>query len=379
MQKQRFHFCHYLKMIPCLFLVSLFLTGCGYTAEEKVEMKRYEKQGKQNAMEYIEEKYGIRAKVQGVSCEKVNTAPIPDLWPAPTGKVRVNMKAGDKEFCVLISGEEETTEGYDDYQRDEITEALQREMAEQTGLEAEELFVSYGYYRSTDLADKRNCMVHTRFDGDNLRQIMEESDFSVIYSYIDEDLSKIPAEKIMQEIGQGEFLLVSYRSGDDYENSDNHDYNMGGYPLAYDIEHNGVFIREYYFFSGREDEYVVNHVGEYDGFYYLADDGAEVHFEQVQIDDPSNWDGRGFVKAGQVMKAYSLTTDADRIVLYIPKTLLDPVEVKGVKVALQYKADGNTRYEGSLTFTTGRDNYLMTTVYMRDYEDMIFTVMRSEK
>ena len=47
MQKQRFHFCHYLKMIPCLFLVSLFLTGCGYTAEEKVEMKRYEKQKKQ--------------------------------------------------------------------------------------------------------------------------------------------------------------------------------------------------------------------------------------------------------------------------------------------------------------------------------------------
>ena len=52
-------------------------------------------------------------------------------------------------------------------------------------------------------------MVHTRFDGDNLRQIMEESDFSVIYSYIDEDLSGIPTEKVMQEIGQGEYLLVS--------------------------------------------------------------------------------------------------------------------------------------------------------------------------
>ena len=73
-----------------------------------------------------------------------------------------------------------------------------------------------------------------------------------------------------------------------------------------------------------------------------------MHFEQAQIDDPSNWDGRGFVKAGQVMKAYSLTTDADKIMLYIPKTLLDPVEVKGVKVALQYKADGNTRYEGEV-------------------------------
>ena len=40
------------------------------------------------------------------------------------------MKAGDKEFCVLISGEKETTEGYDDYQRDEIVQALRPEMAE---------------------------------------------------------------------------------------------------------------------------------------------------------------------------------------------------------------------------------------------------------
>lgn len=379
MQKQRFHFYHYLKMIPCLIVLFLCLTGCGYTAEEKAEMKRYEKQGKQNAQEYIEEKYGIQAKVLDITCEKVNTAPIPDLWPAPTGKVRANMKAGDKEFCVLISGEEETTEGYDDYQRDEIMQALEREMAELTGLEAEELFVFYGYYRSTDLADKRNAMVNTCFDGNNLRQVMEENDFSVIYSYIDEDLSKIPAEKIMQKIGQGEYLLVSYRSGDDYENSDNHDYNMGGYPLAYDIEHNGVFIREYYFFSGNEDEYVVNHIGEYDGFYYLAEKGAEVHFEKTQIDDPSNWDGRGFVEAEQMMGAYRITTDADKIVLYIPKGLLDTAEVKGAKVALQYQSDGNTEYEGSLTFTTGRDNYLMTTIYMRDYEDMIFTVMRSTK
>ncbi|MGN0421979.1 MAG: hypothetical protein ACI4EY_04520 [Lachnospiraceae bacterium] len=104
-----------------------------------------------------------------------------------------------------------------------------------------------------------------------------------------------------------------------------------------------------------------------------------MHFEKTQIDDPSNWDGRGFLGAEQIMEAYSITTDADQIVLYIPKELLETAEVKGAKVALQYKADGNPRYEGSLTFTTGRDNYLMTTIYMRDYEDMIFTVMRSAK
>lgn len=367
------------KMIPCLLCVLFCLTGCGYTEAEKAELQQYEKQGRQNALEYIEEKYGFQPKILDVTCEKVNSSPIPDFWPAPTGNVRVSMIVDNREFCVLISGNEETAAGYDDYQRDEIVEALEREMIEHTGLKAEELFVSYGYYRSTDLTDKRNAMVNTYFNGSNLREIMEENDFSIIYSYIDEDLSEISTEKIIQEIGEGDYLLVSYRSKDDYENSDGHDYNIAGYPLAFDIEHNGIFIREFYFFSEQEDEYVVNHMGEYDGFYYIVEEGAEVHFEQTQIDDPSNWNGRGFVEADQIMEAYCITTDASKIELYIPQKLFDPKEAYRATVALQYKSNGNTRYEAALTFSTGQDDYLMSTIYMRDYEDMIFTVMRSAK
>ena len=45
-----------------LILIMAVLTGCGYTQEEKVEMKRYEKQGRENAENYIKAKYGIDEK-----------------------------------------------------------------------------------------------------------------------------------------------------------------------------------------------------------------------------------------------------------------------------------------------------------------------------
>ena len=45
-----------------LALIMVTVTGCGYTLEEKREMKRYEKQGRENAKNYIREKYGIDAR-----------------------------------------------------------------------------------------------------------------------------------------------------------------------------------------------------------------------------------------------------------------------------------------------------------------------------
>lgn len=41
-----------------LGFLMIALAGCGYTKEEKEAMKRYEKQGRENAENYIEEKYG---------------------------------------------------------------------------------------------------------------------------------------------------------------------------------------------------------------------------------------------------------------------------------------------------------------------------------
>ena len=62
-----------------LALIMVTVTGCGYTLEEKREMKRYEKQGRENAKNYIREKYGIDAKITEINCEKYSSSPVPDF------------------------------------------------------------------------------------------------------------------------------------------------------------------------------------------------------------------------------------------------------------------------------------------------------------
>ena len=78
--------------ISIAFLV-ITLAGCGYTKEEKADMKRYEAQGRENAKDYIKEKYGVDVKIREVTCEKYNSGPVPDFSPSPTRNVFVRMSA----------------------------------------------------------------------------------------------------------------------------------------------------------------------------------------------------------------------------------------------------------------------------------------------
>lgn len=54
------------KTVCYIFIafVMIILAGCGYTKEEKADMKRYEIQGRENAKNYIKEKYGMDAKIR---------------------------------------------------------------------------------------------------------------------------------------------------------------------------------------------------------------------------------------------------------------------------------------------------------------------------
>lgn len=83
------------------------VTGCGYTLEEKREMKRYEKQGRGNAKNYIREKYGIDAKITEINCEKYSSSPVPDFFPSPTGNVFVKEVQGGRFFSCDIRAEKE--------------------------------------------------------------------------------------------------------------------------------------------------------------------------------------------------------------------------------------------------------------------------------
>lgn len=144
----------YIKFVFVIFVLFLF-TGCGYTEEEKAQMKRYEENGKKNAIEYVENKYGFTPTITGVRVLKVDSGPVPDLSPAPTGMVDVSMSYEDVTFTVNISGQADGIDnidgksgnfgnvGKDDYQKGEITQAFCEWLSKELSIEIMDIDVQY--------------------------------------------------------------------------------------------------------------------------------------------------------------------------------------------------------------------------------------------
>ncbi|MBQ7774877.1 MAG: hypothetical protein IJ379_03060, partial [Lachnospiraceae bacterium] len=216
-----------------ILLLSISLTGCGYTKEELQEMKEHEKQGETNALNYIKEKYGFDAAVTEVRCEKVASGFL-DFAPASTGYVFVTMEYDEKTFLVSISGEQETTEGLDNYQFEEIKAALTQKLYDITNLPIEELYISYGKYQT--MKNNMHGMINTYFDGNNLAEIMVDESRAVAVSYINQDVSTIDMDKVAEETGIEYYLFVDYDSKEHYETIKQPYYNIAGSPIDSDID-----------------------------------------------------------------------------------------------------------------------------------------------
>ena len=356
------------------------LSGCGYSKEEEAQMRMYEKQGEENAVDYISEKYGFKPKVNSSTCEKRDVVAVPDFSPDATGYVFVEMEHENETFYVYITGEEASTEGIDNYQFEEVKDAYYKEISFLTDEEVKEVYLCYGAYSSAD--ENETAMVSTYFEGDNLKEVLTENSYhyKAVVSFVDVDLQEIRSEEIMEKLGEGEYLFVSYSSDEAYEKSDNHDYSLYGSPINYDIEKNGFYISEYRIFSENEDEHIKYHIHEYEGIYFKAEYAVEdVYLEERDMDSADNWNGRGFLDARQVSESYQIITDSDYIDFYIPFEYLDIEKTDRLRIVFQAEADGETHYETVVTSHVGSGEYLTGTLYMRDYENVIFAVFTDDE
>lgn len=237
-----------------LALIMVTVTGCGYTLEEKREMKRYEKQGRENAKNYIREKYGIDAKITEINCEKYSSSPVPDFFPSPTGNVFVKMKYKGADFLVAISGQKKNTDGLDNYQFQEIATAFAQEMYNITGLHAESAYVCYGEYGT--VKDEKNGMIHTFYDGENLAEVLQKESARAVVSYANQDVEQIPVSQISQKTGVDTILLTDYESREAYQTVRCPYYNLAGWPIENGIENQLYLINGYRVVGAGEDTYV---------------------------------------------------------------------------------------------------------------------------
>ena len=356
-----------------LALIMVTVTGCGYTLEEKREMKRYEKQGRENAKNYIREKYGIDAKITEINCEKYSSSPVPDFFPSPTGNVFVKMKYKGAEFLVAISGQKKDTDGLDNYQFQEIATAFAQEMYNITGLHAESAYVCYGEYGT--VKDEKNGMIHTFYDGENLAEVLQKESARAVVSYANQDVEQIPVSQISQKTGVDTILLTDYESREAYQTVRCPYYNLAGWPIENGIENQLYLMNGYRVVGAGEDTYVECEKKIQDDIILITENPKDqIILEKTSLDSQENWNGNGFIDAKQVASAYAFDTNSEKVYVYFPVEKLDTKEVKEAQLVKQYQYKGETCYDNIISKVTDDGRYIHGIVYTRDETEIKISV-----
>ena len=356
-----------------LALIMVTVTGCGYTLEEKREMKRYEKQGRENAKNYIREKYGIDAKITEINCEKYSSSPVPDFFPSPTGNVFVKMKYKGADFLVAISGQKKNTDGLDNYQFQEIATAFAQEMYNITGLHAESAYVCYGEYGT--VKDEKNGMIHTFYDGENLAEVLQKESARAVVSYADQDVEQIPVSQISQKTGVDTILLTDYESREAYQTVRCPYYNLAGWPIENGIENQLYLMNGYRVVGAGEDTYVECEKKIQDDIILITENPKDqIILEKTSLDSQENWNGNGFIDAKQVASAYAFDTNSEKVYVYFPLEKLDTKEVKEAQLVKQYQYKGEKCYDNIISKVTDDGRYIHGIVYTRDETEIKISV-----
>lgn len=356
-----------------LALIMVTVTGCGYTLEEKREMKRYEKQGRENAKNYIREKYGIDAKITEINCEKYSSSPVPDFFPSPTGNVFVKMKYKGADFLVAISGQKKNMDGLDNYQFQEIATAFAQEMYNITGLHAESAYVCYGEYGT--VKDEKNGMIHTFYDGENLAEVLQKESARAVVSYANQDVEQIPVSQISQKTGVDTILLTDYESREAYQAVGCPYYNLAGWPIENGIENQLYLMNGYRVVGAGEDTYVKCEKKIQDDIILITENPKDqIILEKTSLDSQENWNGNGFIDAKQVASAYTFDTNSEKVYVYFPVEKLDTKEVKEAQLVKQYQYKGETCYDNIISKVTDDGKYIHGIVYARDETEIKISV-----
>lgn len=356
-----------------LALIVVTVTGCGYTLEEKREMKRYEKQGRENAKNYIREKYGIDAKITEINCEKYSSSPVPDFFPSPTGNVFVKMKYKGADFLVAISGQKKNMDGLDNYQFQEIATAFAQEMYNITGLHAESAYVCYGEYGT--VKDEKNGMIHTFYDGENLAEVLQKESARAVVSYANQDVEQIPVSQISQKTGVDTILLTDYESREAYQTVRCPYYNLAGWPIENGIENQLYLMNGYRVVGAGEDTYVKCKKKIQDDIILITENPKDqIILEKTSLDSQENWNGNGFIDAKQVASAYTFDTNSEKVYVYFPVEKLDTKEVKEAQLVKQYQYKGETCYDNIISKVTDDGKYIHGIVYTRDETEIKISV-----
>ena len=139
------------RLIFLIIFISLIVYFLGKEAIEdiilKTECSKYEETGKENIKNYMLNKYDIVPEIKEMYTDYYRS----DIFSSSYGKrpelveyVQGICKYKDKEFCVIVRGDKESTEGYDNYQMEEIMEGFDNYLRENLDYPIYDYLVTFG-------------------------------------------------------------------------------------------------------------------------------------------------------------------------------------------------------------------------------------------
>lgn len=369
-------------ILLALLCITFVLASCGYSEEEKERMRKIEETGEENAVNYIQEKYGFLPGIVRVDLCMKREEVLSDLYAE--GCVVAVLEHEGKEFRVHISGEAPTTEGIDDFQRDLIAEEAGRYFADLLGYEIHDIYLEY-----------REEPVEDRYSDDQERNMISEiyrpGDFEnfvkrhTVYCRIDDCQNRDIAEWAEKNPEAVSFLenhvseygmraaLISYRSVEDYENGYAHTYGSGGL-MDFDIEQDSLYIRSYAMFVEEGTEYNCFEMQEYDGILFGCIDkkaGKDLVIESGR----NPWRDLGETKKDPVSEIYSVAgEESGFITVYIPADRYEG-QWNGRSLYVQHNGEnGWSQYEENICRT--RDEkyifFMYPNFYGGDFDFAVF-------
>ncbi len=359
----------FLKLLSLGIIISLmciFLCACGYSKEEKMRMDHIEEQGKENAADYIRNKYGFIPEIVDTEiCMEIgDTDPLP--WA--NGYVIVSMICGDKKFQVHINGEEPGLRGRDNFQQEQIRNEAEAYFRDLLGYDIYDIYLEYKEKERPDDSFP-SChvkyMLEKSYETGDFKNFMKEYSINIrIDDCENQDLTELErnkpaAVKCLQEYAREsgmKAILISYKSEADYQNGYEHVYGRGGV-LDFGIWDDGLYINSYASFEEEDMDACRFELQEYDGMVFCCIDREEGN-DLIISKSQNKWMELEENSGNPLSEVYSINReDSGEITVYIPIERYG----KSVSVFIQYFRENEWRqYECNMDVTRDKKYIFIT-------------------
>ena len=364
-----------------MIMIFCLLAGCSNSERKLI------KQGNSNALAYIEGKYGFTPKIiKTESIKESNDLIGPDLNPADSGDVRVFMEYGGRNFEVQITGETVSSEGCDDYQYEEIVQAVKEALSKKLEIVPHGLTVDYGdiYYSDYDSYGRAHGkhLINSFYDGSSVKKIFENirdggcrANIGVITSGA--GMSDINSEDISAVFGDIRLVFYNFKDDFDLNTMDKEKQETLFSPSGDDIRPYLLYMKDSLIYENGELIYKEYNPQKCGDIYYITENNGKI--EEIDEDNSleeaigSAPELKGYKSLG---RAYSIQAPADKLYIWMPVKDYADDDIVNAEYLISFSgANGREYYHYGVDVTDDGDYVSFTVDVLEGMKDIKFSLI----